>query len=159
MKLATGHPFDDEHGTAANRTAQLGGDLGISCTAVCTKQSTAAYEHTATPAVCEKAEVADAYQAFRENVDQEPSQKLICGNRHDLLLTAPCVVFPAKRDSIILESHQSMVGDGDAVRIAGEIVQNMFRTSEGWLGVDHPVFAEEESQERVESAGLSKTLE
>jgi hypothetical protein len=52
-----------------------------------------------------------------------------------------------------------MVGDGDAVRIAGEIVQNMFRTSEGWLDVDHPVFAEEESQERVESAGLSKALE
>jgi hypothetical protein len=52
-----------------------------------------------------------------------------------------------------------MVGDGDAVRIAGEIVQNMFGTSEGWLGVDHPVFAEEESQERVESAGLSKALE
>ena len=82
-----------------------------------------------------------------------------CGNRHDLLLTAPCVIFPAKRNSIILESHQSMVGDGDAVRIAGEIVQNMFRTSKGWLSVDHPVFAEEESQERVESAGLSKTLE
>jgi len=52
-----------------------------------------------------------------------------------------------------------MVGDGDAVRITGEIVQNMFRTSEGWLGIDHPVFAEEESQEGVESAGFSKTLE
>ena len=103
--------------------------------------------------------MADTDQPFRENVDQESSQKLICGNRHDLLFTAPCVVFPAKRDSIILESHQSMVGDGDAVRIAGEIVQNMFGTSEGWLDVDHPVFAEEESQERVESAGLSKTLE
>lgn len=69
------------------------------------------------------------------------------------------IVFPTKRDSLILKRHQSMVGDGDAVRITGEIVQNMFRTSEGWLGVDHPVFAEEESQERVESAGLSKTLE
>ena len=131
----------------------------MSCGVVCTKQSTAAYEHTATPAVGEKSEVADADQPFRENVDQESSQKLICGNRHDLLLTAPCVIFPAKRNSIILESHQSMVGDGDAVRITGEIVQNMFRTSEGWLGVDHPVFAEEESQERVESAGFSKTLE
>ena len=103
--------------------------------------------------------MADADQPFRENVDQESSQKLICGNRHDFLLAAVRIVFPAKRDSIILERHQSMVGDGDAVRIAGEIVQNMFRTSEGWLGVGHPVFAEEESQERVESAGLSKTLE
>ena len=43
--------------------------------------------------------------------------------------------------------------------ISRQIVQNMFRTSEGWFGVDHPVFAEEESQERVESAGLSKALE
>jgi hypothetical protein len=54
--------------------------------------------------------VADADQPLWENVDQESSQKLICGNRHDLLL----------------ESRQSMVRDGDAVRIAGEIVQNMF---------------------------------
>jgi len=103
--------------------------------------------------------VADADQPFRENVDRESSQKLIGGDRHDFLLATVRIVFPAKRDSIILERHQSMVGDGDAVRIAGEIVQNMFRTSEGWLGVGHPVFAEEESQERVESAGLSKTLE
>jgi hypothetical protein len=63
MELATGHPFDDEHGTAANRTGQLDDDLGISCTVDCAKQRTAAYEHTAAPAVCEKAEVADAYQA------------------------------------------------------------------------------------------------
>jgi hypothetical protein len=103
--------------------------------------------------------VADADQPFRENVDQESSQKLICGNRHDLLLTAPGVVFPAKRDSIILECNEPVVGDGDAMCISRQIVQNMFRTSEGWLDLDHPVFAEEESQERVESAGLSKALE
>jgi hypothetical protein len=52
-----------------------------------------------------------------------------------------------------------VVGDGDAMCISRQIVQNMFRTSEGWLGVGHPVFSEEESQERVESAGLSKALE
>ena len=42
--------------------------------------------------------MADADQPFRENVDQESSQKLICGNRQDLLLTARGAVFPAKRD-------------------------------------------------------------
>jgi hypothetical protein len=31
--------------------------------------------------------VADADQPFRENVEQESSQKLISGDRHDLLLT------------------------------------------------------------------------
>jgi hypothetical protein len=71
MKLATGHPFDDKHGTGANRTAQLGRDLGISCTVAYAKQSTAANEHSAAPAVGKKAEVADADQALRQNVDQE----------------------------------------------------------------------------------------
>jgi len=71
MKLGTGHPFDNEHGTAADRTAHLGGDLAISCIVVCSQQSTTACEHTATPAVGEKSEVADADQPLGQNVDQE----------------------------------------------------------------------------------------
>ena len=71
MKLATGHPFDDEHGAGANRTAQLGRNLGISCAVVYAKQSTTADEPSAAPAVGKKAEVADADQALRQNVDQE----------------------------------------------------------------------------------------
>src|SRR5258708_12342366 len=69
MKLATGHPFDDDHRTAANRTAHLGRDLSMSFAVVCTKQSPAPCEHTATPAVGKKAEVADADQTLRQNVD------------------------------------------------------------------------------------------
>ena len=74
MKLATGHPFDDEHGTGANRTAQLGSDLRMSSAALYIKQSTAACEHTATPAVGKKSEVADADQALGQNVDQESAE-------------------------------------------------------------------------------------
>jgi hypothetical protein len=159
MKLATGHPFDDEHGTGANRTAQLGSDVRTSCATFYAKQSTAACEQTAPPAVGKKAEVADAYQALGQNVDQEAAEELLCGDRHDLLLAAVCIVFPAKRDSIILERHQSMVGDGDAVRIASEIVQNMLGTAEGWLGIDDPVLLEELSEKLAKATWLSKTLE
>jgi hypothetical protein len=45
--------------------------------------------------------------------------------------------------SIILESNEPVVGDGDAMCISRQIVQNIFRTSEGWLDVDHLVFAED----------------
>jgi hypothetical protein len=130
-QLATGHPSDDEPGTAANRTAHLGGDLGISGPIVCPQQSTTAYEHTATPALGGKAEVADADQALGQNVDQEAAQELIGGDRHDFLLAATRIVFPARRDSIIVKRHQAKVGDGDAVPIASEIVQNMLGTAEG----------------------------
>ena len=77
MKPAAGHPFDGENGAGANRTAQLDSDLGMSCAALCTEQSTAAREHTASPAVGEKSEVANADQALGQDVDQEPAQKLI----------------------------------------------------------------------------------
>jgi len=131
----------------------------MSCATLYPKQSTTACEHTATPVVCGKAEVADADQALRQNVDQESAQKLICGDRHDLLLATVCIVFPAKRDPIILERNQSMVGDGDAVRIASEIVQNMLGTAEGWLGIDDPVLVEELSEKLAKATWLSKTLE
>ena len=52
-----------------------------------------------------------------------------------------------------------MVGDGDAVRIASEIVQNMLGTAEGWLGVDDPVLMEELSEKLAKTTWLSKTLE
>ena len=127
--------------------------------ALCTKQNTAVCEHTATPAVGEKAEVADSDQALGQNVDQESAQELICGDCHDLLLAAVRIVFPAKRDSIILERNQSMVGDGDAVRIASEIVQDMLGTAEGWLGIDDPVLAKELSERFSKATWLDKTLE
>ena len=94
---------------------------------------------------------------FGENMEQESAQELICGNRHDLLLAAVGIVFPAKRDAIILESHQTMVGDGDAMGVAGQIVQHMFGTAEGWLGVDDPVLAEErDAGKRRKRRGLEQ---
>ena len=52
-----------------------------------------------------------------------------------------------------------MVGDGDAVRIAGEIVQNMLRIAEGWLGIDDPVLLEELSKELANATRIDQTLE
>jgi hypothetical protein len=56
----------------------------------------AACKSVAAPAVGEQSEVADADQALGQNVDQEAAQELICGDRHDLLLAATRIVFPAK---------------------------------------------------------------
>jgi hypothetical protein len=102
--------------------------------------------------------VADADQALGQNVDEEAAQELIYGDRHDLLLAAVRIVFPEKRDPIILERSQSMVGDGDTVRVASEIVQNMLGTAEGWLGIDDPVLVEELSKKVSKATWLGETL-
>jgi hypothetical protein len=74
------------------------------------------------------------------------------GNSHNLLLAAMGIVSPAEGDAIVLESHEAMVGDGDAMGVEGQIVENMFGAAEGCLGVDDPVLLRELPEEVVECA-------
>ena len=86
-------------------------------------------------------------------MDKKSAQKLMGGNGDDLLLAAVGIIAPAKGDAIVFEGHETMVGDGDAMGIAGQVVENMFRAAEGWLGVDHPVLLTELPEEVAEAAG------
>jgi hypothetical protein len=43
----------------------------------------------------------------------------------------------------MLEGHEAVVGDGDAMGVTGEIAEHMRRTAERWLGVDDPVLTEQ----------------
>src|SRR5437879_2974376 len=52
-----------------------------------------------------------------------------------------------------------MVGDGDAVGIAAEILQDVLGSAEGRFGVDDPVFAEERTQPSREELGMGKRCE
>ena len=35
----------------------------------------------------------------------------------------------------MLEGHEPVVGDGDAMGVAGEITKHMMGSAEGWLGI------------------------
>src|SRR5271170_6719410 len=94
-------------------------------------------------AVGEKAEVADANEAWRQQMEQEAAQKLIDGQSHEPFLVAVGGIAPSEGDVAIGESNQPAVGNGDAMSIGAEITQHMFRSAEGRLGVDDPVVAEQ----------------
>ena len=80
------------------------------------------------------------------------------GHCHDLLLAAVCIVAPAEGDATVFKGHETMVGDGHAMGVAGQVVENMFDAAERWLGVDHPVLAAEFLQELVECVRRAKLL-
>src|SRR5207248_11421940 len=52
-----------------------------------------------------------------------------------------------------------MVGDGDAVGIAAEVLQDVLGSAEGWFGVDDPIFAEERTQPGSEELGMGEGCE
>jgi len=52
-----------------------------------------------------------------------------------------------------------MVGDGDAMSVARQVVENIFGAAEGRLGVDDPVLLAELPEEVAECARWGKLLE
>jgi hypothetical protein len=151
--------LNHHHGTATEGTWRLAGGSGGRIGAwFCAKQRAATLERSSTAAVGEQSEVADADQAFRQHVKQISAQELIGGNGHDLVLAAVGIVLPTERDAMVFEGHQALVGDGDAMGVAGQVVENMVGTTEGRLGIDDPVLVAEFPEEVAEGLRQGELL-
>ena len=109
--------------------------------------------------VGEKSEVADAHEATWQQMEQESAQELLDIQSHEPLLVAMGGVSPLEGDVARGESDQSAVGDGDAMGVGAQIAQHMFRPSEGPLGVDDPVMAEQYPQPCCEGTRLGQGQE
>lgn len=59
-------------------------------------------------------------------------------------------VAPTKGDLVVVECDQSMIRDGYAVGITTEVVEHILGTTEGWLGVDDPMFSKQWPEPRGE---------
>ena len=102
MELRRGESFDDGHGCAALGTAPervscrgnrrfrfVFGWSGV-------ESGEALWQQDGAASVGEEAEVADAYEALREQVKQEATQKLIARDGHRFLPIVVGRVTPAK---------------------------------------------------------------
>ena len=96
---------------------------------------------------------------MREYMEQEATQELRNRDRQGSFLVAMGGVSPAKGDLVVVDRDQAVVGDGDAVSVAAEILQNMFGTSEGWLAVDHPSMTKQWPEECGKGLGGSQGLQ
>jgi hypothetical protein len=110
----------------------------------------------------EEAVVADAYEALGEDVEQEATCELPKGERERSSAPAT-VVLEAEGDGLLVDVKQPAVGDRDAVRVAGEIGQNVLGAVEGGLGVDDPLgaagFVEKTLERGGTPAGSEATVE
>jgi hypothetical protein len=66
------------------------------------------------------------------------------------------IVFPAERDLAVLEGEQARVGDGDAMGVAGQVMEDVFGSAEGWLGVNDPVLPERGTAQSTKSLRILK---
>ena len=100
--------------------------------------------------VGQEAEGADANKAAGQHMQQETAQELFRLDRHHSLVISVGIISPAEGDLVVGEGDQAMVGDGDAVSVAGEIAEDMMGTAEWGFGIDDPVLTEQGAQESAE---------
>ncbi len=96
----------------------------------------------------------DTNEALGEQMEEEAAQELIEREGHQLRLIVVSRVPPTEGDLAIGRRHQSMVGDGDAMGVAAEILEHIVGAAEGRFGVDDPVFSEQRSEPGREDLGL-----
>lgn len=88
--------------------------------------------------VRQKAEVANAAEAFWQYMEQEATHELIGVERHHLGLVVGTIILPAEANVAVLAGDEPAVGDCDAMGITAEIFQDLLRPAEGPLCIDVP---------------------
>jgi hypothetical protein len=73
---------------------------------------------------------------------EKPAQKFLVAEGHHAALAAMRIILPAKRHVSIGHLYEPMVGDRDAMGVASQIMQHVFRSAEWSLRINHPILAE-----------------
>ena len=95
----------------------------------------------------------------RQDMEQEAAQELFGGNRHLALLAAVSVILPSEGDLAVGNGDETVIGDGDTMGIAGQVMQHMLRPSEGAFRIDHPILAKEWPEESMKGFLSGQCLE
>ena len=82
------------------------------------QQFAAEGQQCTTAPVCEKALEANANEPARQDMQQESAEGFLGCDGHQPLLSSARII------------HDPVVGNGDAMRVAGQILENMLRSSE-----------------------------
>lgn len=120
------------------------------------EEQTTVWKPVAASSVGEPAEVANAGEALRQDVLGKAAQKLLTRKSQGTSLVMMGVVFPAEGHLGRADREEAMVGNGHAMGIASEIMQDVLGSAKRRLRVDDPVLLKQGAQEGAKRLGVSK---
>ena len=107
-------------------------------------------------AVGEEAEVADLGKLLGKDVKEEAADELVGVESHASGAVVAVAVAPPEGHLPVLECQQAVIGDGDAVRIAAEVIEDLSGSPKGRFGVDDPFMFAVCVQELGEGLGIGQ---
>lgn len=103
--------------------------------------------------------MANPNKASGQDMQQKTPQKLIRTERHHSLFIAVGIVLPTKRDLSVGKRYEPVIGDGNAMSVASQVLQHVLWPTEGSFGVDDPVLPEQTAQECAKGSGIGPLLQ
>ena len=120
-------------------------------------QRSAQCEQRAPISVGKEPKVTDLHKADWEHMHEETADELDGVNRQGFLRIAVSRIPPSECDVPTFTTHESAIGDGDSVRVASEILQNLFWPAEWAFGINDPSFLFQSLIEEIESCRTAET--
>jgi len=114
------------------------------------------WKQVAASSVGEPAEVANPWKALGQDVLRKAAQELLTRKSEGTWLVMTGIVLPAEGHLGRTDREQAMVGNGDPMGIASEIMQDVLGSTKGGLGVDDPVLLKQGAQEGLERLGVGE---
>ena len=107
----------------------------------------------------EEAVVANTLKSFGQNVEQEPTDELLGGECHGLVTAVVAIVLPAKLNLPVVQPEQPIVRDSNPMGVPCDVLEDLLRSAERWLGVDLPIYFPGGSDVAQEGVSCAKWLQ
>ena len=102
--------------------------------------------------------VTDSLKSAGQNMEQETADEFVSFKRHRFELIMMTIVFPTECDLPVIHIQKPVIGNGDAMRIATKVGQDLFGTAEGLFGVHDPLDVSQWGHVLRKSVGAGKML-
>src|ERR1035438_100355 len=110
-------------------------------------------------AVAEKSVIANAVEAMRQNVEEKATDEFLGRKGRRFLLAVVSIVLVSEAYLIGFDVEQAVVRDRDAMGVAADIIQHLFGTGEGPLGIDDPLCLFERLQVTDKCAPITEAFQ
>ena len=120
------------------------------------EEDSAPRQRHAPRAIREQAEVANAHEAARHDVEQKASQEIIDVERHDLHAVVVGVVLPTKLNAAVAVIDEAIIGQRDTVHIPPEVGEDRLGAGEGPFRIHDPVNGPRVSEEAGEATAIGQ---
>ena len=108
--------------------------------------------------VGQEAEVPQPVEPVGRDVEHQPPQELDGIQGQGAQAVAMGIVFVAEGDLAVFQGDEPVVGDGDAMSVPGEVLEDVLGVCQGLFGVDDPLLVTQGGKEAPPGRGLGECL-